>query len=88
MFKGDEQVVFLGDSINEGWSYTTKNFGLFGNTTGQMLERSSSKNSANVSRKTSSRQRLMGSLASMRGVLLSRTGTRMSSVYVHTAKIN
>jgi lysophospholipase L1-like esterase len=39
IFKADSQVAFLGDSITQGWSYPTRNFGLFGNTTSQMLER-------------------------------------------------
>ena len=39
IFKADSQVAFLGDSITQVWSYPTKNFGVFGNTTLQMLER-------------------------------------------------
>ena len=32
-------VAFLGDSITEGWSYPTVNYGVHGNTTAQMLDR-------------------------------------------------
>jgi lysophospholipase L1-like esterase len=32
-------VAFLGDSITEGWSYPTVNYGVHGNTTAQMLGR-------------------------------------------------
>jgi lysophospholipase L1-like esterase len=32
-------VAFLGDSITEGWSYPTVNYGVHGNTTAQMLAR-------------------------------------------------
>jgi lysophospholipase L1-like esterase len=39
VFKGDKRVAFLGDSITQGWAYPTANFGIFGNTTQQMLER-------------------------------------------------
>jgi len=35
----DPQVAFLGDSLTEGWSYPSVNFGVHGNTTGQMLAR-------------------------------------------------
>jgi lysophospholipase L1-like esterase len=39
VFKGDKRVAFLGDSITQGWAYPAANFGIFGNTTQQMLER-------------------------------------------------
>ena len=39
VFKGDNRVAFLGDSITQGWGYPAANFGIFGNTTQQMLER-------------------------------------------------
>lgn len=41
VFKADPQVAFLGDSITQGWAYPVANFGLFGNTTLQMLQRDS-----------------------------------------------
>jgi GDSL-like Lipase/Acylhydrolase family len=41
LFKANSQVAFLGDSITQGWAYPAANFGLFGNTTSQMLERNS-----------------------------------------------
>jgi acyl-CoA thioesterase I len=33
------KVAFLGDSLTQGWSYPKVNYGIFGNTTAQMLER-------------------------------------------------
>ena len=39
VFKGDKRVAFLGDSITQGWAYPAANFGIFGNTSQQMLER-------------------------------------------------
>jgi lysophospholipase L1-like esterase len=39
LFKGDKRVAFLGDSITQGWGYPAANFGIFGNTTQQMLAR-------------------------------------------------
>jgi lysophospholipase L1-like esterase len=39
VLKGDKRVAFLGDSITQGWAYPAANFGIFGNTTLQMLER-------------------------------------------------
>jgi lysophospholipase L1-like esterase len=39
LFKGDPSVAFLGDSITQGWHYPRVNFGIFGNTTAQMLAR-------------------------------------------------
>jgi lysophospholipase L1-like esterase len=39
VFKGDKRVAFLGDSITQGWAYPAANFGIFGNTTEQMLAR-------------------------------------------------
>ena len=39
VFKGDKRVAFLGDSITQGWAYPAANFGIFGNTTQQMLDR-------------------------------------------------
>jgi lysophospholipase L1-like esterase len=39
VFKGDKRVAFLGDSITQGWAYPAANFGIFGNTTLQMLDR-------------------------------------------------
>jgi lysophospholipase L1-like esterase len=39
LFKGDKHVAFLGDSITQGWAYPAANFGIFGNTTQQMLAR-------------------------------------------------
>ena len=39
IFKADSRVAFLGDSITQVWSYPTKNFGRFSNTTLQMLAR-------------------------------------------------
>jgi lysophospholipase L1-like esterase len=39
VFKGDKRVAFLGDSITQGWAYPAANFGIFGNTTQQMLQR-------------------------------------------------
>ena len=39
VFKGDKRVAFLGDSITQGWRYPAANFGIFGNTTQQMLDR-------------------------------------------------
>jgi len=41
VFKADPRVAFLGDSITQGWAYPVANFGLFGNTTLQMLQRDS-----------------------------------------------
>ena len=37
--KAKPDVAFLGDSITQGWSYPKANFGKYGNTTAQMLER-------------------------------------------------
>jgi lysophospholipase L1-like esterase len=39
VFHAPSRVAFLGDSITQGWSYPEANFGRFGNTTAQMLER-------------------------------------------------
>jgi lysophospholipase L1-like esterase len=41
LFKADPRVAFLGDSITQEWQYPAANFGLFGNTTLQMLQRDS-----------------------------------------------
>lgn len=41
VFKADPRVAFLGDSITRGWAYPVANFGLFGNTTLQMMQRDS-----------------------------------------------
>lgn len=37
--KASPDTVFFGDSITEGWSLPSVNFGIFGNTTTQMLAR-------------------------------------------------
>ncbi len=39
VFSADRNVAFLGDSITRGWRYPRTNFGIFGNTTAQMLAR-------------------------------------------------
>jgi lysophospholipase L1-like esterase len=39
VLRGDKRVAFLGDSITQGWAYPAANFGIFGNTTQQMMER-------------------------------------------------
>jgi acyl-CoA thioesterase I len=39
LFKADPNTAFLGDSITQGWTYPQANFGVFGNTTAQMLAR-------------------------------------------------
>jgi lysophospholipase L1-like esterase len=41
VFNADPRVAFLGDSITQEWVYPVANFGLFGNTTLQMLQRDS-----------------------------------------------
>ena len=33
------RVAFMGDSLTQGWSFPRTNFGIFGQTTGQMLAR-------------------------------------------------
>jgi lysophospholipase L1-like esterase len=35
----DPTTAFVGDSITQGWSYPAANFGVFGNTTQQILDR-------------------------------------------------
>ena len=35
----DPSIAFVGDSITQGWSYPSANFGIHGETTGQMLSR-------------------------------------------------
>ncbi|MFC5864205.1 SGNH/GDSL hydrolase family protein [Acidicapsa dinghuensis] len=37
--KGDPKVAFLGDSLTQKWFYPEANFGIFGNTTEQILNR-------------------------------------------------
>lgn len=39
VFKASPQVAFIGDSLTEGWPYPSANFGIYGNTTAQMLQR-------------------------------------------------
>ena len=39
VISADSDVAFLGDSITKGWDYPRANFGIFGNTTAQMLTR-------------------------------------------------
>jgi acyl-CoA thioesterase I len=39
LFKASADTAFLGDSITWGWAYPQQNFGVFGNTTAQMLAR-------------------------------------------------
>lgn len=42
LISANPKTAFLGDSITEGWSYPQANYGVFGNTTAQMLARFSS----------------------------------------------
>jgi lysophospholipase L1-like esterase len=39
LVKSSPNIAFLGDSITQQWDYPTNNFGIFGNTTEQMLAR-------------------------------------------------
>lgn len=39
LITADAQTAFVGDSITEGWSYPAVNFGVFGNTTQEILDR-------------------------------------------------
>jgi lysophospholipase L1-like esterase len=39
LIKADPKTAFLGDSLTLGWHYPQANFGVFGNTTAQMLGR-------------------------------------------------
>jgi len=39
VLKAPPEVAFLGDSITQGWKYPAANYGIFGNTTSQMLTR-------------------------------------------------
>jgi len=39
VLKAPPEVAFLGDSLTQGWAYPEANFGIFGNTTSQMLVR-------------------------------------------------
>src|ERR1700678_3493487 len=39
LIKADPDAAFLGDSITQGWYYPRANFGVFGNTSAQMLAR-------------------------------------------------
>lgn len=39
VFKASAEVAFMGDSITEGWAYPRDNFGVYGNTTAQMVAR-------------------------------------------------
>jgi acyl-CoA thioesterase I len=42
LFRAGSDVAFLGDSITQGWHYPRVNFGIYGNTTAQMLQRAPS----------------------------------------------
>lgn len=39
VFKADRRLAFLGDSLTQGWSYPSVNFGHYGDTTAQILDR-------------------------------------------------